>query len=292
MLRPATSLLLTLPAPNMLPLPLLRFASTAGCASLARTLAHSAGGASLARALAHSSARRRALSSLPPPPPGAATLLDPVTGKRVAQHAMTTGGKKGLTGFSFPVPRRLEDIIKYALLEREPAAKIKEAWNVFHDARVDSVATTWTAAEFAAVMAASRRNKSMLYPVFKGEGRYFTLYAEWQDKYLIMAFLEDYRRSPGGAEPYFSVAVYDDFLAKKGLALVRGDYSAHLTKRDAAHLLNLVAHFHLREPRQLELFNREPAAFSWEGMLATCPRPPEAGSVAADPRKATLVKHS
>jgi hypothetical protein len=50
---------------------------------------------------------------------GAATLLDPVTGKRVAQHAMTTGGKKGLTGFSFPVPRRLEDIIKYALLERE-----------------------------------------------------------------------------------------------------------------------------------------------------------------------------
>ena len=216
-------------------------------------------------------------------------MLDPVTERKVALHPMTTGGKKGLTGFSFPVPRKLEDIIKYALLEREPPARIKEAWNGFHDKRVDSVATTWSRAEYEAVRAAAQRGPRFLYPVFKGDGAYFTLYAEWQDKFCIMAFLDDYRRSPAAAEPYFSIALYDDFLKRKDLVLVRGDYSAHLTKQDAAHLLNLVAHFHLRAPRHLEHFNRDPASFDWQGYLNECPRPP---GPTALPRAAPLVKHS
>ena len=228
------------------------------------------------------------LVSSPSSAPPAATVFDPVKDRRVAAHPMTTGGKKGLTGFSFPVPRKLEDIIKYALLEREPPAKIRTVWNEFHDARRDSVATAWSTEQFDAVMRSSKRARSFLYPVFKGDGKYFTLFAQWQDKFCIMAFLDDYRRSPAAAEPYFSIAVYDDFVQRKGLALVRGDFSAHLTKADAAHLLNLIVHVHVDEPRQLELFNKDPGSFDWERFLAECPRPP---APAALPKGAPLVKH-
>lgn len=217
------------------------------------------------------------------------TIIDPYSNKKVVQHPYTTGGKKGLTGFSFPVPRKLEDIIKYALLEREPAAKIKEVWNTFHDSRVDSVATSWSKSELDAAMSVSKRNRSFLFPVFKGDGKYFTLFAEWQDKYLIMCFLDDYRRSPGAAEPYFSLAVYDDFVARKGIALVRGDYSAHLNKLDAAHLLNMVRKFYIEDPKMVETFNKDPSSFNWERFLAECPRPPKVDEI-KNPQK--LVKHS
>lgn len=53
-----------------------------------------------------------------------------------------------MPGFSFPAPRRLDQIVKYALIEREPPETIKEIWNKFHEERTDSVATTLEEEEF------------------------------------------------------------------------------------------------------------------------------------------------
>ncbi len=180
-----------------------------------------------------------------------------------------------MPGFSFPAPRKLETIVKYALLERESPDRIREVWNEFHDNRLDSVATTWTAAEFNAIQERKRRCPRFIYPVHKGDGKYFTLVAEWQDKFCIFTFLDDYRRNPSAAEPYLSVALYDDFLERKGLVLVRGDFSGHLLRRDAAHVLNLMRYFYFENPKHLEAFNRDPASFSWDSYLRECPRPPE-----------------
>jgi hypothetical protein len=45
-----------------------------------------------------------------------------------------------------------------------------------------------------------------------------------------MTHLDDYRRNPAMAEPYFAVTMFDDLLERKGLVLVRGDFSWQLTK--------------------------------------------------------------
>jgi hypothetical protein len=217
---------------------------------------------------------RRPLHASPP----SSSSDDGIVPTTRVNHAYTTGGRKYLPGFSFPAPRKLEHIIKYALLEREPPARIREVWNSFHDARLDSVATVWAAAEWAEMAARARRCPRFVYPVLKGDGKYFTLIAEWQDNFCIFTFLEDYRRNPSGAEPYMSVAVYPDFLDRKGIALVRGDFSGHLLKRDAVHILNLMRHFYLTEPRHLETFNRDPAAFDWAAFVSACPQPPAAGT--------------
>lgn len=190
-----------------------------------------------------------------------------------------------MPGFSFPAPRKLEQIIKYALLERESPKRIQEIWNTYHDTRLDAVATTWSQAEYETILGRTKRFPRFLYPVLKGDGKYFTLIAEWQDKYCIFTFLDDYRRNPSGAEPYLSLALYDDFLTRKQLILVRGDFSGHLTKRDATHILNLVRHYYAFEPKWLEIFNKDPASFDWNTYLRECPPPP-----AKNTTDATTVK--
>lgn len=101
---------------------------------------------------------------------------------RVVNHAYVTGGHAGryMPGFSFPAPRSLESIIKYALLERESATKIKTIWEAFHEPRFDSVASVWSADEFSAIQETKRRCPRFVFPILKGDGKFFTLFAEWQ----------------------------------------------------------------------------------------------------------------
>lgn len=218
-----------------------------------------------------------------PPSRGAKSLSEDIVPTNVVQHAYTTGGKKYLPGYSFPAPRKLEQIIKYALLEREAPARIRAVWNEYHDARLDCVASTWSPEEFAAVLERKRRCPRFVYPVLRGGGAYFTLVAEWQDKFCIFTSLEDYRRNPGTAEPYLSVALFDEFIERKQVVLVRGDFSGHLTKADAAHLVNLMRYYYFTDPRAVETFNKEPSRFDFAAHLRDYPAPET-----VRPREATI----
>lgn len=193
--------------------------------------------------------------------------------RKAASHPYLTGSKKYMPGFSFPAPRKLEQIIKYALLEREPPARIRQVWQEFHDPRVDCVATVWSAEEYAGIRERKRRCPRFVYPVLKGDGAFFVLLAEWQDDYCIFTFLDDYKRNPSAAEPYMSVALFPDFLARKSLVLVRGDFSGHLTKADAVHLLNCMRHMYFVDPRAVESFNLAPSSFDFNALLRDFPKP-------------------
>jgi hypothetical protein len=206
---------------------------------------------------------------------------DDVIPKNVVKHPYTTGGMKWMPGFSFPAPRKLEQVIKYALLERETPARIREIWNSFHDGQLWAVATTWTREEYDTISRMRRRCPRFIYPVLKGDGKFFTIVSEFQDNYCIFTFLDDYKKNPSTAEPYMSVAIYPDFLERKQLVLVRGDFSGHLTKRDAAHILNLMRHFYIHEPKYLETFNRDPGSFDFAAFVRDCPPPPPANSAQA-----------
>jgi ATP11 protein len=203
------------------------------------------------------------------------SINDDVVVKKIpVKHPYLTGNAKYLPGFSFPAPRKLEQIIKYALLEREQPNTIKEIWNRFHDDRLDCVATTWSKEEYESIKERKRRFPRFLYPVLKGDGKFFNLISEWQDNYCIFTFLDDYKRNPLTAEPYMSVALYDDFLDRKQLILVRGDFSGHLRKADSVHLLNVMRYFYLQDPKWLELFNKDAANFDFNKFLLEFPRPP------------------
>jgi len=73
--------------------------------------------------------------------------------KEYRDHPYLTQNARYMPGFSYPAPRKLEQIIKYALLEREPAHKIREIWSEFHDVRSDCAATVLTRGEYEGIMA-------------------------------------------------------------------------------------------------------------------------------------------
>ena len=112
---------------------------------------------------------------------------------------------------------------------------------------------------------------NFLYPVRKGPNQFYMLFAQWQvspvllslalspcaqqrrthlltlaaacclqGKHCILTFLEHYRKNPATAEPYMAVTLYEDLIDRKQLVLVRGDYSAHLTKKVRYRLWRLL----------------------------------------------------
>ena len=72
-------------------------------------------------------------------------------------HPYLTKSARYMPGFSFPAPRKLEQIIKYALLEREPPERIREIWEEFHGSRLDCAASVITKAEHEAIMERAKK---------------------------------------------------------------------------------------------------------------------------------------
>ena len=72
--------------------------------------------------------------------------------------------------------------------------------------------------------------------------------------------------------PSFPRRLYTPIRAQ--LVLVRGDFSGHLRKADAAHLLTLMRYYYFSEPGAVETFNLDPRAFDWPAFLAAVPKPP------------------
>jgi ATP synthase F1 complex assembly factor 1 len=68
-----------------------------------------------------------------------------------------------------------------------------------------------------------------LYPVFRESG-YMTLVSQFQDSCFLLTFLDEYRQNPGAAKPWMSLTLYDEFVADKGLGLLRGDVGYQLTR--------------------------------------------------------------
>jgi hypothetical protein len=63
-------------------------------------------------------------------------------------HPYLTGHATYMPGFSFPAPRRLDQIIKYALLQRESTTEIKRIWGEFHSSRTDAMAAYMNKAQW------------------------------------------------------------------------------------------------------------------------------------------------
>lgn len=226
--------------------------------------------------------------------------------KEHRDHPYLTKNARYLPGFSFPAPRKLGQIIKYALLERESPKRVREIWEKFHDERSDCAAAVLTKAEYEGIMARATKKYDIcclqrgfavpcgrtmrhglatvcclvcmsscspffIYPVRRGEGKFFTLVSQFQAPHFIFTYMEDFRKDPHAAEPYFAVTFFDDFMDRKDIVLVRGDFSGHLTKQDAKRLLNLTKHNYSVEPRLVEKFNQDSASFDIEAYLSSCP---------------------
>ncbi|CAM9521806.1 unnamed protein product [Phaeothamnion confervicola] len=174
--------------------------------------------------------------------------------------------------FSFPGPRKLNEIANLPLLEKEDDIRIREIWNEYHRDQQNALGAVLKASDLANLRARAKSCPLLLVPVYRGGG-YFMLISQFQDSVFLLSFLEEYKRDPSSAQPYLTISVFDD-LAAKGVGLVRADIFPGLTKAESERVLRLLLrHFYLGDGfPAVENLNLHPGQFDFDTYIAACPK--------------------
>lgn len=117
--------------------------------------------------------------------------------------------------FTYPCPRKMREIVKMTLIERELPGKIKDIWNTYHAPRPQNVSTVLTAHQYNLLSMRLRASPFFVFPL-RRKGGHFLLLLQSQEKSQLFTFLDDYKRNPERATPYFILTLFDEILVKKG----------------------------------------------------------------------------
>ena len=169
--------------------------------------------------------------------------------------------------FTYPCPRKMREIVKLSLLEREPPSRIKEIWNEYHGPRPTNVSTVISAHQFELFLKRSMGAPYFVFPVAR-KGGHFMLLAQSQGTSNLFTYLEDFKRSSEAATPYFVLTLFSELKVTKQIVPVRGDIVDHkVTKAEAATLMTaFLAHYiegGLFE-ETVRVFNHEPDRFNYQ----------------------------
>lgn len=170
------------------------------------------------------------------------------------------------TYFTYPVPRKLRDVVKMSLFERESPETIRSLWrDRFH--RSDTViVTAMKTSEFETMTNNSRRSPVFIIPVPTPSG-FYNVFSQFQDsRQVLFTQLELFRTMQSRAPPFFVLTFFDELSVKKGVVLVRGDIVSHnLRKHEAEHILCQTKGFYIEADmyKWVETFNHRPRNFDF-----------------------------
>ena len=184
-----------------------------------------------------------------------------------------------LRGFSYPGPRKLKDIVKLPLLQRESSDKIKSIWSEFHESADsgNAIGTSIGGPEYHELMRRSRKAPFFIYPVFRDATQnFFVLLSQFQDNSCIMTSLEEYQRSPEIASPWVILSMFPELLesGRTDVVLVRVErMHASVSDRDCRNLVELWKRFYVSDETQhkvAEDFNLRPDTFDINKYIQSC----------------------
>lgn len=180
-------------------------------------------------------------------------------------------------GHAGHVARRLGDIVKLPLLQRESKEQIREIWKTYHAERPDAIGRDLSGEH--AQMLVERANSAplFLFPVRRQAGHFFLL-SQFQDhKHFLFTYLEEYKKNPMFAKPNLTVTLHDDLRKDKGIVLVRGDVESMVTKKESEHLIEQLIQTYLVASRFVAPttgvlgFNKSPNTFDHESYVRAFP---------------------
>lgn len=161
-------------------------------------------------------------------------------GRKPGRAGLTQKPLGHLGGFSYPGPRKLADITKLPLLNAHNAQGVTEIWTEYHKQHASAIADTLSADEFGSMMQRSGRCPLFVIPIPR-EGGFFTLISQFQGRQCLVTYLEDYKRDPANAQPYVTLTLFDELLEKKGLGLLRAEFTNQLTRDEGIRYVLLLS---------------------------------------------------
>jgi ATP synthase mitochondrial F1 complex assembly factor 1 len=174
--------------------------------------------------------------------------------------------------FTFPIPKQLNEVARVPLLKQESPVRIRELWLEQFKARNDVVVGTMAKAEFDQFKANAIACPMFIVPVMKGTdgASYFNLVSQFQDgKYCLLTDLEAFKQNPNNASPMMVLTVYDELVADKGIALMRGDVINRLdiSRNEANVILKFLRVFYTNRFDAVRQFNHDPRNFDYNEFM-------------------------
>jgi hypothetical protein len=189
--------------------------------------------------------------------------------------------RRGLSSFAYPAPRSLNELVKIDLFESETPDRVGEIWRDYHATADTAVGAVLSAADHATVFERAAKCRFFIHPIFR-EGGHFMMLTEFQDRHFLTTYLEKFKENPTASTPQLTVTVYDELVAEKGLALVRGDIISSIDKTEAARLVNggdasglglggvLGSYINEELYSHVEAFNLTPQQFDLDAYMKIC----------------------
>ncbi|KAF4682300.1 hypothetical protein FOZ60_010777 [Perkinsus olseni] len=149
------------------------------------------------------------------------------------------------TTFTMPIPKKLNEIVRLPLFEREDPVKIRSMWLEHINEKPRSIGAVMAKPEWDVFHKNAVACPMFIVPVQKPEG-YFNMVSQIQDgKYCLMTFLDHYRSNPTEAPPFMVLNFYDDLLKSKELTLLRADLvSPDLSKAEGEAVVRTLREFY------------------------------------------------
>jgi len=168
--------------------------------------------------------------------------------------------------FSLASPRSLNDIVKLDALQALESNKIEDIWTNYHsDPKLSAVGHVLTPDHHSLIMERAKSCPMFVFPVFKDADNYYSLVSQFQDRLFFLTYLEDYRTNPTTAQPYMSIALFDELKETKGLCFSRADYLPSVSRSEAGRILDLVSQCYTNDEgfKHIHAFNKTPEKFSF-----------------------------
>lgn len=165
--------------------------------------------------------------------------------------------------------RKLDEIVKLELLEKEPAPAVKQIWEAYHQTQAEqSWGLTIDAAQYKVLTERLKESPMFIAPVRRDKG-FFVLAMQAKEKSMCFTFLDEFKKSPETANPWLFATAYDDLVASKQMALVRADFMPQLITREeaAAVLARTIDLYTSNKYDRAWIFNHAPTHFKVEDFL-------------------------
>ncbi|GAB5356178.1 hypothetical protein AAMO2058_000268700 [Amorphochlora amoebiformis] len=159
---------------------------------------------------------------------------------RRCARIVNRGAPRRNLSFTYPSPRKLDDIVKLHIMAMEEPDKIVKVWTEFHDRKLGVASGVLRGRrKFEVLMQRARKSPFFVYPL-KSEtpGNFSVLMAQFQGKHCLMTGLEDYVEKKEEASPHLVVTFYDELLSEKDLVLVRTDICNPGFSKESAEKMN------------------------------------------------------
>ena len=179
-------------------------------------------------------------------------------------------GARSMSGFASLSPRSLDEIVKRELISNEPADRMEEIWLQYHVESKSAAGFTLHADHQKVIADRMKESPMCIWPVFKSNSdEHFILLSQQQDTFVLCTYLEEYKRSPDTASPWLCVAVFDDFVETKKMALVRGDFTPNLNKAEGDLTSRLILHGYYDDAGYefVRAFNKTPETFDYDAFM-------------------------